>query len=139
MRRKPYIINIIVSAVLIVVGLLAYFASGAVNLTPLMPAMIGVGLLLFSPFMQRDRFVRYMVAVLTFLLFGAGLFLSIQAVERGTPYDSVSIASWVSFTAMAVMGLFGVIMYALTFSYSRRFTDAVRDAQRDSRKRYGEA
>lgn len=112
---KPYLINAINAAILIVVGLLGYFGSDNSSVTALIPVFAGVILLfLVKPMKDGNRVVAHVVVILTLLTFIA-LFKPLSgAIERN------SAGAVVRVSIMLISNLAALIIFIKSFVDARR-------------------
>ncbi len=112
---KPYTINAIAGAVLILMSGWSYLGSDSPSMTALIPGIFGVIFLaLYGPFKKENKVVAHIIVLLTFLLLISLIKPLTGVLDRG---DTVGLMRII---VMMVTCLIALIIYVQSFIQARK-------------------
>jgi lipid-A-disaccharide synthase-like uncharacterized protein len=115
---KPYIINLVNSVVLIVLGLWGYLGSDSPSFTALIPVITGAVLLILTPWFKKENKVVAHVAVLLTFLIIIGLLMPLRgAMARGDELGIFRVA------VMLISSITAMIVFINSFVQARKNKD----------------
>ena len=101
---KPYLASLINAFVLILLGLWGYFSSETPSFTSLIPAVVGLILLLLNWGLRKDKSViAHIVVVLTFLVLVALVKPLTGAIERSDSNAIIRVSVMIASSLMAMI------------------------------------
>ena len=101
---KPYLASLINAFVLILLGLWGYFGSETPSFTSLIPAIVGMILLLLNWGLRKDKsIIAHIVVVLTFLVLVALVKPLTGAIGRSDTNAIIRVSVMMFFTLIAMI------------------------------------